>query len=200
VAQVISYVFHPLFIPSYVIYFLLFIHPLVAAGYPFEMKFFRLINVILCTFFIPAFSVFVMWRLQLVIGSLQLKSQRERIIPYLIAMVMYFWCWYVSKNNDSPVEMQLFLLGGFLSVCAAWLLNIPMRVSMHSTAMGCALAFFLLLAFRDPAFNGVYCSIGIFITGLVCTARLIVSQHTNREIYMGLFAGIASQLIAAWFV
>jgi hypothetical protein len=200
IAQFVSYVFHPLFIPTYVIYFLLFVHPLIAAGYSFEMKFFRLINVALCTMFIPAFSVFIMWRLQLVISSIYLKTQRERIIPYLIAMTMYFWCWYVSKNHDSPYEMRLFLLGAFLSVCAAWLLNIPMRVSMHSTAIGALFAFALLLAFRDPAFNGVYLSIAIFVTGLVCTARLMVSRHTTKEIYFGLIAGIASQLIATFFV
>ena len=199
-AQVVSYVFHPLFIPTYVVYFLLFVHPLVAAGYSFEMKLFRLINVVFCTFFLPAFSVFVMWRLKLVITSLQLRTQRERIVPYLVAMFLYFWCWYVSKNHDSPLEMQLFLLGAFLSVCAAWLLNIPMRVSMHTTAAGATLAFALLLAFRDPAFNGVYVSIAIFIAGLVCTARFMISRHTPKEIYYGLFAGIASQLIAAYFV
>jgi hypothetical protein len=200
IAHIVSIVFHPLFIPTYVVYFLLFVHPLVAAGYSYEMKFFRLVLVIFCTLFIPALSVFIMWRLQLVVTSIQLKTQKERLIPYVIAMIMYFWCWYVCKNRDSPIEMQLFLLGAFLSVCAAWLLNIPMRVSMHSTAVGTVLAFFMLLAFRDPAFNGVYLSIVIFITGLVCTARLMVSHHTNKEIYAGLFAGIVCQLIATFFV
>jgi len=199
-AHVFSYLFHPLFIPTYVVYFLLFIHPLVAAGYSYEMKFFRMVLVVFCTLFIPAFAVFIMWRLQLVVTSMQLKTQKERLIPYVIAMIMYFWVWYVFKNKDSPAEVQLFLLGAFLSLCAAWLLNIPMRVSMHTTAVGSTLAFFMLLAFKDPAFNGVYLSIVIFITGLVCTARLMVSHHTNKEIYAGLFAGIACQLIATFFV
>ena len=196
----ISYVFHPLFIPTYVSCFLLFVHPLVFAGYSQQMKVFRLANVVLCTLFLPALSVFIMWRLKLVITSLQLKTQQERIIPYVVAMTLYFWCWYVFKNVDSPPEMQLFLLGAFLSVCAAWLLNIPMRVSMHAVAVGSVLAFFLVLAFKDPAFNGVYLSAAILIAGLVCTARLVVSHHSYREIYIGLFAGILAQLVATWFV
>jgi hypothetical protein len=198
--HVVSYVFHPLFIPSYIAFFLLFVHPLVFAGYSHDMKVFRLATVMLSTFFIPAFSVFLMWRLQLVISSMQLKTQRERIIPYAIAMIMYFWCWYVFYRVDSPQEIRIFMLGAFLSVCSAWLLNIPMRVSMHSTAMGTALAFFLILAFKDAAFNGVYLSIAIFVAGLVCTARFIVSHHTAGEIYLGLLAGIASQYVATWFI
>jgi hypothetical protein len=164
------------------------------------MKFFRLISVVFSTAFLPALSVFLMWRLKLVITSLQLRTQQERIIPYLVAMIMYFWCWYVWKNKDSPPEMVLFLLGAFLSVCAAWLLNIPMRVSMHTTSMGALLTFFLILALRDPAFNGVYLSVAILIAGLVCTSRLIVSHHTTTEIYIGLLAGAVSQLVALNFI
>ena len=200
IGHLVSYVFHPLFIPTYVTCFLLFVHPFVFAGYSEKMKIFRLANVILCTAFLPAFSVFLMWRLKLVITTFQLKTQRERIIPYVITMTLYFWCWYVFKNVDSPPEMQLFLLGAFLSLCAAWMLNIPMRVSMHSTAVGAVLAFFLIVAFRDPNFYGIYLSIVILIAGLVCTARLLVSNHTYVEIYAGLFAGFLSQLIATWFV
>jgi hypothetical protein len=200
IGHLVSYVFHPLFIPTYVSCFLLFIHPFVFAGYSEKMKIFRLANVVLCTAFLPAFSVFLMWRLKLVISTVQLKTQRERIIPYVITMFLYFWCWYVFKNVDSPPEMQLFLLGAFLALCAAWMLNIPMRVSMHSTAMGAVVSFFLILAFRDPTFNGIYLSIAILVAGLVCTARLLVSNHTYTEIYLGLFAGFLSQLIATWFV
>ena len=200
IGHFVSYLFHPLFIPVYVSYFLLFIHPFVFAGYSEKMKVFRLGTVILCTAFLPALSVFLMWRLKLVISSIQLRTQRERIIPYAVALLMYFWCWYVFKNVDSPLEMQLFLLGAFLSVCAAWMLNIPMRVSMHTTAVGAVMTFFILLAFKDPTFNTVPLSISILIAGLVCTARLLVSTHTYKEIYFGFFAGAMAQLIAMWFV
>ena len=198
--HIISYVFHPLIIPTYVTCFLLFLHPLVFAGYSDKMKIFRLANVVLCTFFIPAFSVFLMWRLKRVITSLQMKTQQERIIPLVITMTLYFWSWYVFKNVDSPDEMQIFLLGAFLSICGAWLLNIPMRVSLHATAMGSVLTFFFILAFRDSTFNGVYLSIAIFIAGLVCTARFMVSHHTAYEIYLGFFAGVFCQLVALYFV
>jgi hypothetical protein len=38
----------------------------------------------------------------------------------------------------------------------------------------------------------------LLITGLVCSSRLIVSDHTAREVYTGLFIGVASQLVAHW--
>jgi hypothetical protein len=32
---------------------------------------------------------------------------------------------------------------------------------------------------------------------MVCTARLLISNHSNKEIYMGLLVGIGCQLVAA---
>ncbi len=199
-AHLISYLFHPLFIPFFVGAYLLYIHPLAFAGFTGEMKFFRIASIFVSTALLPAFSVFLMWRLQLGISSLQLKTQKERIIPYAVSMIFYFWVWYVFKNQpDSPIEIRLFLLGAFLAVCGAWLANIVFKVSMHTTAMGGVLAFFLLLAFRDTAFSGVYLALVILLAGLVTTARLIVSHHTRFEIYAGLLIGALAQLIATWF-
>ena len=58
--------------------------------------------------------------------------------------------------------------------------------------------FILLLALAQGSGYGPYISIAILITGLVCTARFIVSDHTPREIYGGLLLGILSQMIAHW--
>ena len=62
--------------------------------------------------------------------------------------------------------------------------------------MGVMVTFILLLALAQGSGYGPYISIAILITGLVCTARLIVSDHQSREIYMGLGVGILCQYIA----
>jgi len=40
-------------------------------------------------------------------------------------------------------------------------------------------------------------SIALLITGIVCTSRLIVSDHTEKEIYIGLVVGLVCQFAAA---
>jgi hypothetical protein len=40
-------------------------------------------------------------------------------------------------------------------------------------------------------------SLALLITGVVCTSRLIVSDHTPKEIYMGLLVGLVCQFAAA---
>lgn len=198
-ANLVSYVFHPLFIPAYVMAFLLYVHPYAFMGFDDRMKMLRLLSVLVSTTLLPAFSIFLLWKLGF-IRSIYMRTQKERIIPYAIALIFYFWVWYVFKNlSDSPLPAKQFLLGVFLAVCGAWMANIWFKVSMHGTAVGGMLAFFVLQSIMHPSVGGVYLSLSIFITGLVCTARLIVGSHSRSEVYSGLFIGMLAQAVALIF-
>ena len=78
--HIVSYLFHPLFIPVYVTAFLLYIEPYAFAGLDPGQKKFKLISVFFNTTFLPGFAVFLMYQLKL-IKSMYLQTQRERIIP-----------------------------------------------------------------------------------------------------------------------
>jgi len=194
-AHVISVVFHPLFIATYVTAFLLYVHPYVFSGFPEGLKFFRLVSVIFNTAFVPLFAVFLMWRLKLV-ESMMLKTQKDRIIPLIIATIFYFWIMYVSNNlPENPEIFSIFLKGSFIAVCVAWFFNIFFKISMHAVAIGAALTFFIYFSFTDSEPSGLYLAIVVLITGLVLTARMIVSDHTPGDIYVGLFFGALAQFV-----
>jgi len=197
-AHVISYVFHPLFIATYVTAFLLYIHPYVFAGFDFLAKIYTVTSVLVNTVVIPGFAIFLMWRLKL-IQSIYLHTSRDRIIPYAATMIFYFWGWFVlSRQPNSPPVFVDFLQGVFFGVCGAWLINIQSKISMHTTAMGGLVCFFLLFSFTDDQASGLYLSLAILIAGLVTTARLIVSDHTRFQIVQGLVVGALAQLVAWW--
>src|ERR1700740_661873 len=63
-AKLISYVFHPLFIPTYIFIFLMYQVPYEFAGITdFQLKL-RLFSNFWLTAFFPAFAVFLLWRLR----------------------------------------------------------------------------------------------------------------------------------------
>ncbi len=197
-AHIISYLFHPLFITSYVSAYLIYVHPYLFAGFDNSLKLFRLLTVALSTAVIPGFAVFLMWRLKL-IQSMQLATSKERIIPYAAAIIFYFWPWLVLKQLPGSPEIFInFLQGSFFGVCGAWIININSKVSMHTTAMGGMLTFFLIFSFTDENASGLYLSIVVLIAGMVATARLIVSDHTRFQIIQGFIVGMLAQLIAWW--
>jgi hypothetical protein len=199
-AHFFSIIFHPLFIASYVMYFLLFLDPLAFAGFGNRMKVYRFITVFFSTALLPAFSTLLLWRLKLGVQSIQLRTIKERIIPYALAMIFYWWAWNVFRNfPDNPPSAVHFLLGAFLGVCGAWFCNIYFKISMHAAAVGGLAMFFILFSFAVGYSSGLYLSLALLIAGIVCTSRLVVSDHSPRDIYFGLFMGAVAQLIAWQF-
>jgi hypothetical protein len=199
-AHFISYIFHPLFISTYVIGFLIFFHPYAFAGFDPTTKVFRFLTILVYNSLFPLFAVFLLWRLKLGVQSMQLRTVRERIIPYMIAMIFYWWTWHVYANlPDIPPVAIHFLLGAFLAVCGAWIFNIYFKISMHAIAVGGLTMFFFLFSFRDAYASGLYLSAALLVTGLVCTSRFLCSDHRPFEIWSGLFTGMVVQWVAWQF-
>jgi hypothetical protein len=199
-AQLVSYVLHPLFIPTYVFLFLIFQVPYEFAGItPFQLKL-KLFSVFWMTAFFPAFAVFLLWRLKFS-ESILLRSQKERIIPFIITMFFYWWMYYLSRNfTDQPDALKFFYMGIFISTVAGLMLNSYYKISLHAIGIGGAAAAITLFAFYYSLQLGLSISIVILLAGLVCTARLLVSDHTTKEIYSGLLVGVMSQVAAYYFI
>lgn len=198
-AKIVSYVFHPLFIPIYLTYFIIEIRSYQFAGIDDWGRLIRLLQVFVNCTFLPLVSVLLLKGLKF-IDSIYLQTQKDRIIPYIICMIFYFWNWYAFKNNHEVNDIVSMSMAVFNASVFGFLINIVMKVSMHAIAMGVMSTFIALLAFSDSISFSFYLSITILISGIVCTARLIVSDHSSKEVYYGFLIGVFSQLAAQYFV
>lgn len=198
VAKTISYVFHPLFVPVYIAWFLITVQPYLFASFTPAEKVITLLRFIIMYSFFPLVTVLLARGLGF-IDSIYLKTQKERIIPYIACGIYYFWMCYVLRNQPQfSKEVVQLSMAIFIASSIGLLVNIYMKVSMHSISMGILLAFMSLLAFTQAGNYTVYMGVAFLLSGLVCTARFIVSDHSAKEIYTGLLVGGLSQLIAAW--
>jgi hypothetical protein len=198
-AKFISYVFHPLFIPIYITYFIIEIRSYQLAGINDWMNLRILLQVFVNCTFLPLASILLLRALNF-IDSVFLRTQRDRIIPYIICMIFYFWNWYVFRNNHEIKDLVSVSMAIFNASVFGFLVNISMKVSMHAISVGVMATFIALLAFTDSSSFSFYLSIAVLIAGIVCTSRLLVSDHSQKEIYYGLLVGIFSQLAAHYFV
>jgi len=198
-ARIISYIFHPIFIPVYLCWFVVRTQSyLFAALSQWEKTIFVLRFGVMYVMF-PLVSVLLMKALGF-ISSFQLKTQKDRIIPYVVCMIYYWWMWYVLHNQPQfPNAFVILSLAIFLASIMGLMANINMKVSLHAMAAGIMTAFVMLLGFSQDINFGIYISISICLAGLICTARFIDSDHTPKEIYGGLFIGILSLLLAIEF-
>lgn len=200
-ARFFSYVFHPLFVPLFGAYYLVILHPFYFTGFGANEKWLVVAKVGYNTIFFPALAVVLLKALGF-IKSIFLRTQRERVVPYIASNIFYFWTYLVLKNSEGmPAELTAFVLGVFLASSGALIANIYFKISMHGLGMGalCGLMFLTILSGLP---YGVFlpAMIVFLITGLVGTSRLIVSDHSPFEFYTGWILGVLSQFIAIWVV
>ena len=133
------------------------------------------------------------------VKSILLHTQQDRIGPYLANMIFYFWMarvFFNFKPDLTPV-LAVFMTGVFLTTAVALIANIFSKISMHAIGCGGMLGIFIIIMNSNSMLMTWPLSIALLITGLVCTSRLIVSNHTPKEIYLGLAVGLICQFAAA---
>jgi hypothetical protein len=199
-AFIISVLFHPLFVPLYIVGFLVYIHPSYFAGVSDHNKLSAVLIAALNAVFFPLITVLLLLALKF-IDSIFLHSQKDRIIPYIASGIFFFWTFWVFYNNEQfPKLMASLFLGMLLASSTAVVANNFFKISMHAIGMGGWLAVFIVILKSNTMLMSWPLATVIILTGLVCTARLSTGSHTYKEIIYGLLLGMASQFVAAIFV
>lgn len=196
-AHLFSYIFHPLFIPFFVCWFLEFIHPSYFSGFSEAGKKRVLLMVSLNAIAFPAITVLLLKGLGF-IDSFFLRTQRDRIIPYIASMTFFFWAQYALREQpEIPRILVAFMFGVFISSAAALMANIYFKISMHAMGMGGLVGICFVIMQQNTMLMTWPLSAALLIAGLVCTSRFIVSDHTPKDIYSGFLIGFICQLIGA---
>lgn len=198
-AHISSYLFHPLFVPLYVVLFLLYIHPTAFTGFSDDTRLRVVVIVIINVLFFPLLSVLLLKAVGF-IDSIYLRNQKDRIIPYIASGIFFFWSYQVFKGQSQYPEVWInYLLGLFLASSASLIANIYFKVSMHAVGMGGWMGLFMMmLRDHDTTMTWPF-AVVILITGLVSTSRLILKSHDRLDIYGGLLIGAITQVVA-WVV
>lgn len=196
-AHLFSYIFHPLFVPIYVYCFLAYIHPNYFSGFSDALKNRVLLSLIINAVMFPAIVVLLLKALGF-IDSLFLRTQKDRIIPYIASMTFFFWTQYMLREqNFVPRILVAFMFGVFISSAAALIANIYYKISMHAIGMGGVIGLFIVIMRQNSMLMTGPLSGAFLIAGLVCTSRLIISDHSQKEIYTGLLVGVICQFVGA---
>ena len=122
--------------------------------------------------------------------SHQMSQRERRFVPYIVSIVSYASLLFLLIKLHIPH----FALGIIVSALAIQitcsLVNSLIKVSTHAAAsgglIGALIAFSFIFSF-DPTFWLCLC---ILFCGMVCSARLILRQHTFGELGLGVFIGI----------
>lgn len=201
-AHLISYMFHPVFMPTFMTLVLFTLAPVGFAGLTSKQKTTLIIPIIINTLFFPLLGALLTKGVGF-IESIHMKTTKDRIIPLLISMIFYFWAYHVYKNAEmfhAPEILLVLLLGSFWGVIAVFMCNIFVKISMHTAAAGSMIGIMMVLMFNSPVNLVLPFFLILIIAGLIGTARLILGTHTRAEIWLGYIVGILAQVGAYWYL
>lgn len=199
VSNLISFLLHPLFMPTLLTIALCYLHRSGFAGISGGQKWIWIANVALNTIFFPALAVILMKFLGF-ISSIKMPDKKDRIIPLMASMIFYFWVYQIFKNIDAPLVLRVLLLGNFWGIILVFLINIFMKVSMHTAAAGSMIGIGLVLMFHGQFNFLIPLMIALVLAGLIGSARLFLKAHSGKEVWLGYLVGIVVQVGAFLFL
>ncbi len=195
-SKLISYIFHPIFLPlaGTVSYFL--ITPKYTT---IELKSGNILPIFILTIIIPILSFFILRNIG-VVSSVFLTKPEERRYPLVINLLLLLMILLKVIPDNYTIELYFYFLGLIAanSTCL-FLLLIRFKTSLHMMAMGSLLMFLIALSFHFERNIVIAISFMVFASGIVATARLFLKAHSRAELFIGFLVGMMSQLLTIKF-
>ena len=188
-ARVMSMVFTPFYLPL-VGLAALFIFSYMSLM-PWQYKLTVLLMVYLFTILLPTLLIhgyrnYQGWT------RMQLGMKERRLVPYVIAILCYFGCYYMMVYLHIPQFMANILVAALIIQVVCAIINVWWKVSTHTAAIGgfegALLAFSILFAFNPLWW---FCVI-LISAGMVGTSRMILRQHSLSQVVVGFLIGVVA--------
>ena len=196
-ANIISVLFHPVFMPLVMAIVIFRLDPSGFAGLSTKQVGLLFLNIGFTTVFFPLFSILLMKPLGF-ITSYRMPTAKERTIPLMVTMIFYFWVSHVFNSMPGvvPFALKVLLLGNFWGIILIFLINIFTKISMHTATAGGMIGIIIVLMIISPANLITPFFVSIILAGIIGTARMILAAHQRGDIWLGYIIGIIVQLAA----
>lgn len=203
IATVLSYLFHPIFIPFFLVVLLYFCAPV-----PLYFVFFNpktvygiFILVLLYATVVPLLLVFMLKKYQF-IDHLELFSIADRNKVLMVIISVYIALAFFLYNKGIALKPLSYLFMSFIfNMVGLVLFNKYLKISLHMAAVCGALGIISSIYFKYHApdlFSPLI--IIILLAGIIGSARLFLEQHNIKEISFGSVWGLFSGFIISYFL
>jgi hypothetical protein len=201
VALFFSYLFHPLLLTTLLIGLLYLYVPEVITPVDDNTIQSILILIFTLTYVIPLCSVLVM-KLLGSIESLHLYNRRERFLPFFFIGTYYAITTYLFTSRMPFSDMLLII---FLSITVlifvVTFLTLWLKISIHAAGMWGMVGFILAIHLTAPV-TGLFVPliVSLLLAGIVSSSRLLLDEHSPREVYYGGIVGFSICFSAIYFL
>ncbi|MDA7744566.1 hypothetical protein N8911_00555 [bacterium] len=199
-AHILSYLFHPIFLPTFGLVVIFGLNRYISATTPFDKQFFLVSWIFVNTAVIPfIFTAVLRWKK--LVSSIQLETREDRIIPFTFALFFYLTNYWLLRDIPMPQIIYSIFLGSSVAVGIALLVNFYTKISIHMIGMGGVTASIYGMSQLYELDLVGYILLGLVASGLVGSARFILESHNLRQIFLGWgtgFISVYTPIILGW--
>ena len=200
-ANVVSYLFHPLLMATGLLAILYVFAPSVIQPINHKSIKIVLLMVFVLTYIIPLISI-GMLRLTSNISTMTLSNRKERVLPFFFVTIYYGLTTYMFANK---LVLGRTLVVIFLAITSIILLvaliTIFTKISAHSAGAGGMVGFMIALHFKFPDSQLFFPILaGLVLAGIISSARLYLNEHNLKEIAFGAIMGLAVSFGSVYFL
>ncbi|MCF8309404.1 MAG: hypothetical protein K9I68_10380 [Bacteroidales bacterium] len=194
IAVILSIVFHPLLIPSYLLLLFLNVDIHYSLIVPFKGKLLMVALVLLTTAVLPSFLIMIYYRMGW-IKSIYMEDKKDRMLPFFTAGTVFLVAAFMLKNLQIGAPFFYLMLGVAVVTIVVMVINNFWKISAHTASMGGLLGAItgLVMNYGLDIMTLVY---GVTIAGgVVGFARLKLKAHNPAQVYTGYVAGFLSMFL-----
>lgn len=189
-AHVLSLVLHPVWMPTLVLILAFAIDPHLTFTFSPQGQWILVGMVFVMTALFPASSIMMLWRSGLV-EQLSMPRRSERVVPFLLTLVYFCMAYYLLRRTPSSTATLALFSGIIMTMAAVVVLTLRWKVSIHMAGIGGLIGMLLGLMVIHGA-QAWFLPLVFVVAGALGTARLLVSDHTPAQIYVGTAIGLVS--------
>jgi len=198
--KLISAVFHPLLIATYLIATFLFITPELLPRIQEEIALHFLLVVFLITGLIPMLSIILLRRFNY-ISSYRMDERKDRALPFTFILFYYGAASYLFLVKlEMGFLFNLVMISETILILILLLITLKFKISIHAATIWSAVGIFSgLLVSQIIEIHWIYYT-AIVLAGITSMSRLSLNSHSPKEVWSGMALGFCYSFLILLFL
>ena len=196
--KIISVVFHPLLIATYLSAILFKKAPELFPRIIPEASSQFILVIFITTCLMPALSIFLL-RSFSYISNLELTHRNERIRPFIFIVAYYAIASYLFKAKLAmgPIFMTV-MIGVTILIAILLIITRWFKISIHAAAIWGGVGYVSAMAVALNLDLGWIYYLIIVVAGLTSTSRLYLGYHQPKEVWIGTIVGFTYSFLTLY--